>query len=331
MDSVASASPPSSSNREQQNRINRLLEATKGFQARTPSWLTDTLTKLLPVIEQAVTVGAPLAVKLFEQFRAFLKMVPTNTLLAAYGLGLCFFGGYFAASVVALEAFRLSGWDATHACLADLAKDWDAIVAANADDKKRDDVKAMNASDRARHKFVLFLQVVNPDRVMEAVGGLYMGFMGVIAALKIHFALVVTLGLSIGNELRKPAATYLVPALAQVIPPAYHKWINPIINYGCKIVACTIAWWIQQILSTTQTGVRGGLLFARSMMRLAIDRKIMNIDPDDSMLDEICGWALAFVGVYFQLSRGFLLPFPFSIILMPLSIIEWILRYLTVN
>jgi len=189
----------------------------------------------------------------------------------------------------------------------------------------------MNPSDRAKHKFLLFLQTVNPDRVMDALGGIYLGFMGVIAALKIHFALVVTLGLSIGNELRKPAAQYLVPALAQVVPPAYHKWINPLINCGCKVLACTIAWWIQQVLSTAQTGVRGGLLFTRSLMRLAIDRKIMNIDPDDSMLDEISGWTLALVGVYFQLSQGFMLPFPFNIVLLPLSIIEWILRYLTVN
>jgi len=257
--------------------------------------------------------------------------MPTNALLAIYGLALCFFGGYFVASVVAVEAFRLSGWDTTHACLMDLGKDWDAIKAANQDDKKKDYVKSMAPTDRLKHKILLFLQTVNPDRVMDAFAGIYMGLLGVLAALKIHFALVVTLGLSIGNELRKPAAAYLVPALAQIIPVQYHKWINPLINYSCKIIACTIAWWIQQVLSSAQTGVRGGLLFSRSLMRLAIDRKIMDINPDDSLLDEVSGWALAVLGVYFQLSSGFVLPFPFSIILFPLTIIEWILRYLTVN
>ena len=50
-------------------------------------------------------------------------------------------------------------------------------------------------------------------------------------------------------------------------------------------------------------------------------------DPETSWLDEIITYALAFVGIYSQVTAGFSLDFPFNIVLMPLSLIEWFLRY----
>lgn len=38
------------------------------------------------------------------------------------------------------------------------------------------------------------------------------------------------------------------------------------INYFCKFVAMTVAWWIQRFISTVQSAIKGGLLFARSLM-----------------------------------------------------------------
>lgn len=44
------------------------------------------------------------------------------------------------------------------------------------------------------------------------------------------------------------------------------QWIAPMINYFCKFVAMTVAWWIQRFISTVQSAIKGGLLFARSLM-----------------------------------------------------------------
>ncbi|CAN0532391.1 unnamed protein product, partial [Scytosiphon promiscuus] len=44
------------------------------------------------------------------------------------------------------------------------------------------------------------------------------------------------------------------------------KWIAPMINYFCKFVAMTVAWWIQRFISTVQSAIKGGLLFSRSLM-----------------------------------------------------------------
>ena len=45
----------------------------------------------------------------------------------------------------------------------------------------------------------------------------------------------------------------------------------------------------------------------------------------DTMLDEYAGWALAALGVYSQVSNAFGVPFPFNLLLWPVSIVETVL------
>ena len=49
-------------------------------------------------------------------------------------------------------------------------------------------------------------------------------------------------------------------------------------------------------------------------------------DPDDSILDDVIGWIIAFQGLWFQLNTGFSLPSPWNLILAPLSFFELYLR-----
>jgi hypothetical protein len=49
--------------------------------------------------------------------------------------------------------------------------------------------------------------------------------------------------------------------------------------------------------------------------------------PESSVYPVLCGVIGAF-GLWCQLSRGFRLPFPFNILLLPLRILEWALFYL---
>ena len=41
------------------------------------------------------------------------QSLPTDTITAVYGLAVCFFGGYFANSIAAIEAFQQTGWKST--------------------------------------------------------------------------------------------------------------------------------------------------------------------------------------------------------------------------
>ena len=50
-------------------------------------------------------------------------------------------------------------------------------------------------------------------------------------------------------------------------------------------------------------------------------------EPDDSNLDEIVGYVLAAAGFVFQLQAGFALVFPLNLVLLPLTTVEWVLRW----
>ena len=51
------------------------------------------------------------------------------------------------------------------------------------------------------------------------------------------------------------------------------------------------------------------------------------IDFVDDYVDEIVGWFVAFVGIYFQIMSGFGLPFPMNLFLFPVSIMEGYLQW----
>ena len=44
-------------------------------------------------------------------------------------------------------------------------------------------------------------------------------------------------------------------------------------------------------------------------------------------MDEAIGYVLAAVGFIFQLQAGFSLFFPLNLLLLPLSMVEWVLRW----
>ena len=50
-------------------------------------------------------------------------------------------------------------------------------------------------------------------------------------------------------------------------------------------------------------------------------------DPDESILDEAVGYLVAATGFVFQLKMGFDLIFPLNLLLLPLTLIEWFLRF----
>jgi hypothetical protein len=93
----------------------------------------------------------------------------------------------------------------------------------------------------------------------------------------------------------------------------------------------SIAWTVQRILSAFHSAVRGGLMFARNIIEYLSVMKIVEINHEETMLDEAAGYGLALLGLYFQLAFGFGLPFPLNILLLPFRIAEWTLIWIVSN
>ena len=77
----------------------------------------------------------------------------------------------------------------------------------------------------------------------------------------------------------------------------------------------------------THTVLRLGAAAGGVLAKLPCFPKDKAFDPNDSYLDEAVGYIVAAAGFYTQLAYGFHLAFPVNLILLPLSIVEWILEW----
>jgi len=266
----------------------------------------------------------------------FIVFLPMDVLTAIFGLVLCFFGGTFAVSIAAFEAFMMVGYADTKVAFAYLYSEFLKVKNSYIEDDLKDDdgngipdVQEITTEQLIQRKALLFLSSVeDPEKITEAWGGVVSGFLAVLATLKIEFAKVITLGAAIGNTLRKPLAYVMAPVLGQLLGDKYARWTNVIINSTAKLIAISIAWNVQKVVSAFHSAIKGGLIFSRHIILFLNKKGYLSINHEDTYLDEIVGWGIALVGFWFQLSNFFALPFPWNVLLFPLTLLEWVLIWL---
>jgi len=145
--------------------------------------------------------------------------------------------------------------------------------------------------------------------------------------LRLEFAKTITLGVSIAAMLDKPALRYGLPILTHAVPAEYHRWLPTAIRTLCKAVAVSIAWWLAVAIAAFQSALRGGLMCSKALLRWAKSKQLIEVQADETHLDEALGYALCVLGFYTQWVWGFALPFPFNIVLLPFTGVEWYIRW----
>lgn len=310
-----------------------------------PKQIAPYLVKAAPFVGKAaqkIEEAIPLIQKfiaVLEKYYELIKPYRPDLLVPSFvGLIMCFFGGSYLTVIAAWEAFMMCGYDSTKECVMMLISDFQKVVDANKKDDAKDDdgdgvsdVLQISNRELLQRKVLLFLRTMDPHRLTVAVTGINAGFLAVIATLKLEFAKTITLGNSIGSVLEPPAKEYALPLLEKVMPPEYRKWAWPLISYSIRSVAISIAWFVQRVISAFHSAIRGGLMFSRNIMKYLSDMNIYKINHEESMLDELVGYALAALGLWFQLSMGFAVPFPLNIILFPFTLLEYFLIWAVTN
>lgn len=289
--------------------------------------------KFKPVLDVCSSVFdavAPPVIKISNLVYSTYTLLPIDLCFAILGLILTFFGGSFAVTIAACEAFYNSGYETVMTNGEYLWAEFKILWKKSREDDEKDedkdgvaDVLQISAKELVTRKIgFFFANCSDPQKLMDMFWGIANCLMAVIAVLKVQFAKVIALGAAIGENLRKPASWFFVPILSTVLPSKYHQWIAPGINFVCKAVAITIAWMIQRVISAVESAIRGGLLFSRRILKCLNKRGIIDFDDEETYLDEILGWGLAAVGIYFQIMNLFAIPFPLNLLLFPVSIFE---------
>jgi len=287
--------------------------------------IVDLIHKSIPYLIQAW--------KKLEQIRKELAPYKLELLLPSFiGFIMCFFGGTFVTLISAFEAYRMSAWPHTYQCLISLHEDFMLFQEANKDDDVKDDDNdgvpdVLQISNEAllQRKLLLFLKTVDPKRITDAIKGINGGMLAVIATLKLQFAKAITLGSSIAEGMKVPAKTLVVPLVTAALPDDYKRWGETIVFFQIDSIAISIAWTLQRVISAVHSALVGGLLISRNMLVYLAEMKIVNINHEETYLDELVGYGLTALGLFFQLTFGFGLPFPLNVLLFPFSVMEWFL------
>ena len=97
------------------------------------------------------------------------------------------------------------------------------------------------------------------------------------------------------------------------------------LHYLVQAVTLSIAFTLTRIIQCIHSALMGGLLLARSALKFLAAKDIFHVDDKDTYADEIVGYGIAVVGILYQLTSKFGLPFPLNVLLWPLSVCEYLL------
>jgi len=319
---------------KEMSRIQKLIQASE---SSAPPALVPYIKKLEPVLAAlgyAATKIIPIYMVVADKLEMFFKICPPDLLTAILGVIVCFFGGLFPTVIAAAEAWNVAGGAQATESLQIAYSQFKKVQVASAADDKEDkdgdgvaDVDQIDAQELLKRKMHLALTTIQPTVFQNALSGVYTGWIGVMASLKLQFAKTIALGAAIGKMIQRPAEMFLTPVLSRVMPKDYHPWIEVIIGTLCKSIAVSIAWTIQRIISAFHSAIRGGLMFSRGIMRYLNAKKYISFDEDDSYLDEAVGWVAAGFGFMFQLKLRFTVPWIISILLWPFTLAEWYITW----
>jgi len=272
----------------------------------------------------------PYLMKALIQVQLVFERVPSEVTSGVTGFFMCFFGGVFPATIAAGEAWRLCGGVEAIRSLQVIGKELQQFAIESEKDDQKDedhdgiaDVDEINSTQLFERKALLAMKCCDPVAVNKALSLLFTGWIGVLANLKVQFARTVTLGASIGEMLTKVSLVFAAPIVEPFVPREHRKWVPIIIQWICKAIGVSLAWWVQRIQSGFHSAIRGGKMFGESLVNTLHKRGLLQSSPEETYIDEIVGWILAAIGFLWQLKYGFALPFVFRLFLFPLEIVEW--------
>lgn len=273
------------------------------------------------------------------------NMLPLNIVQMIIGLALCYFGGTFVMTIAAAEAFRTMGAEKTINDIKVIAHEVGKVFEANDKDDEEDldgdgkaDVDELTPPQLLQRKALLIMATVKePQKIQQGVASIYAAFLAVVATLRLEFAQTVAMAIGVADMAKKPLVLGIKPNAEKVLPPQTHQWIQPSIESALQLFAILVAMYIQQIISAFYSALRGGRLFSEAVFNILVEKAKRGIiicpgvvgvdyDPENSILDDVIGWILSAQGFWFQLSTGFSVPFPFNILMTPLTMIELLLK-----
>tara|TARA_B110001452_G_scaffold245142_1_gene229615 strand:+ start:941 stop:1546 length:606 start_codon:yes stop_codon:yes gene_type:complete len=169
-----------------------------------------------------------------------------------------------------------------------------------------DQVDEITPQQLVQRKMNLAMTVVkDPDRLIDAVGGLWAAYLAVLATLRLEFARVTALALGIAEMVKFPIVRVAGPPLSSLLGPERKHWVMTIITVVLNVLVISFAWFLQKIISAFNSALRGGKMFGEALLGFLDEKGLLakvpfmkakddgTFDVNDTYLDEIIGYLVA--------------------------------------
>jgi hypothetical protein len=268
-----------------------------------------------------------LAQLLYDAYYAALAYLPPSWLPVAGGLLLVFFGGSFYTLIAAAEAWEACGGASAASAARTLKVQLTSCLAAAAADEAKEGGaggKAAPPRDQLRRRALLMARHAQPDSLSAAAGALWLTAMGMLATLRLRLARTLVLGASISAQVLPLAEKHAKPLLDAQLPSELLKWSPTLLEWAVKAAIIGTSLFLSKLVGAAHSALRGGRLVAAHGLVLLKQAGHLRIAVDEKLINAAALF-LAAVGVLAQTSAGFSVPFPLSVVVLPLSIAEWLL------
>jgi hypothetical protein len=257
---------------------------------------------------------------------------------------LLFFGGQFALTIVAVRAFRHTGGTMIQRSWADLQisyregmatlrkdselveffdKDGDGEVSITevgtilyeAVTEKKEDQK-----QKRMQVFMAAMKCIDPQRLLDATGGLWTGIVAVLATLRSEVARYVTVGTQIGTRAADLLKAKTGEKVVQAFPQ-YTKWVDAGYRAAGAILGITVAFILTRVIMALSSAMEGGKIASDFLIVKAKEHHLLSEKQVDDH-KELFPYGIAAVGFAFQLWHGFGMPWYLRIFLWPGLLVE---------
>eukprot|EP01039_Chlorochromonas_danica_P008281 gene8281-9130_t len=271
---------------------------------------------------------------LWSRFRVYQ---PGLLAVTGGGLATAFWGAHFPLTLAALEALLLANCLGT---LRHLRHLFDALHAhylshsrATSSSSSASTTSSSSSSSASTTSLLLgVMKAVDPQTVAGALAGLNAALLAVVTTLRLRFAQTIALGNAMAASLEEPLEVVAGPALRHLLGGDLEAWAPYLLSAAVRLVAVVLAWRMRRVLSAYHSALRGGLVCTSYGVRLLVAWKVL---PRRRLRGKVfsavvvaLGYALALLGLYYQLTAAPELPAAIALLLLPLRLTETVLMAL---
>ena len=266
---------------------------------------------------------------------------------------LVFFGGQFALTIMAIQAFNIAGASMIRSSLAQLRTSYyqameklkndpeaKAVFDANGDGMiQLEEVSTAvissltNDSKEKRDKSIkmvsLCLRAIDPNRISEAFTGFIMGLMAVIATLRSNIAKCISVGAKIGEHISELAKSRAQKPLYEKFPQ-HKQWVDVGLQSSSTFVGVVFSLMLVKVVNAFNCALDGSRGLTNQLIRFAHSKgRLLSVNENDRSVRALV-LGIAFVGVMTQLKAAFKCPWYLKLVLLPAVLSENILSILSV-